>query len=277
MKITENVHLIRNEFQVTPQIKRYVNLYLMEGKSCYLVDSGVAGSDRLIEEYLNSIGRTMSDIRGVFLTHSHPDHIGGAAELKRLTGCKIYAPLEEMEWIENIDAQFKQRPIPNFYGLLSESVKVDVPLRDGDVFTLEDGMQIRAMTTPGHSHGSMSFVLNESVIFTGDAIPVANDLSIFVDYEQSLCSLDKLNDLSNVQYFCPAWDEIYDKKRIKDVIVTGRKMLYNLKNAVQQVEKDYKNCDEKEKLLKVFEQADILQYAGNPLVVKSIEACKKEF
>ena len=29
--------------------------------------------------------------------------------------------------------------------------------------------------------------------------------------EQSLYSLDKINELSNVQYFCPAWDEIYDK------------------------------------------------------------------
>ncbi|MBP3569937.1 MAG: MBL fold metallo-hydrolase [Lachnospiraceae bacterium] len=276
MKITENVHLIRNEFQVTPQVKRYVNLYLIEGKSCYLIDSGVTGSERLIEKYLNSIGKTMSDIRGVFLTHSHPDHIGGAAELKRITGCKIYAPLEEMEWIENIDTQFKYRPIPNFYGLLSESVKVDVPLRDGDMFILEDGIQIKTMVTPGHSHGSMSFVLNDSVIFTGDAIPVANDLPIFVDYEQSIYSLDKLSDLSDMQYFCPAWDEIYDKKIIKDVIDAGKAMLHRIRNAVQLVEKEYKNDDEKEKLLKVLEQADILQYAGNPLVVKSIEACRKE-
>ena len=36
--------------------------------------------------------------------------------------------------------------------------------------------------------------------------------------EQSLYSLDKINELSNVQYFCPACDEIYDKIRLKEVI-----------------------------------------------------------
>ena len=36
--------------------------------------------------------------------------------------------------------------------------------------------------------------------------------------------------------------------------------------------KEYK---EDEKLLKIYEQADILQYVGNPLVEKSIEACRK--
>ena len=144
MKITENVHLIRKEFYVTPEVKRYINIYLITGESCYLIDSGVSGSEKIIDEYLHSIGRNMSDIKGIFLTHAHPDHIGGAAEIKRITDCKVYAPMVEIDWIEDIDIQYRERPIPNFYTLLSESVKVDVPLQDGDSITLEEGIEISA-------------------------------------------------------------------------------------------------------------------------------------
>lgn len=275
MKITGNVHLIRQDFFVTPKVKRYVNIYLIMGKYCYLIDSGVSGSEKIIGEYLHSIGRKLSDIKGILLTHAHPDHAGGAAAIKRITDCKIYAPMLEAEWIADIDIQYQQRPIPNFYTLLSESVKVDVPLKEGAIVTLEDGLQIAAIATQGHSHDSMSYLLNNNVIFTGDAIPTAHDLPIFVDYKQSLDSLDRIKELPDVQYFCPAWDEVYDKLKLEEAIANSKKMLFKLKNAVQQVENECKLYDEQEKLLKIFEQADILQYAGNPLVIKSIDACKK--
>lgn len=275
MKITENVHVIRIDFQVTPQVKRYVNIYLLVGKACYLIDSGVVGSEIVLEQYLNSIGRKLTDIKGVFLTHSHPDHIGGAAELKKRTGCKVYAPKDECEWMEDIDIQFKQRPIPNFYELVSESVAIDEPLCDGDIIKLEEGIQICAVATPGHSQGSMSYMLNDTMIFTGDAIPVANDLPIFVDYMQSLHSLAKLGDLREVKYYCPAWNDVCNGGQINDVLDTGKNILFQLKDAVQKVETEYENRDEKEKISKVLELAGISQYAGNPLVVKSIEACKK--
>lgn len=46
MKITENVHLIRQDFFVTPRVKRYVNIYLITGEHCYLIDSGVSGFEK---------------------------------------------------------------------------------------------------------------------------------------------------------------------------------------------------------------------------------------
>ena len=43
MRISENVHQIKIEFQVTEKIRRFVYVYLILGKDCYLVDSGVSG------------------------------------------------------------------------------------------------------------------------------------------------------------------------------------------------------------------------------------------
>lgn len=275
MQTTNQVHLIRKEFFVTPEVKRYINIYLIVGKYCYLVDSGVAGAHTLIEEYLKSMNRQMIDIKGIFLTHSHPDHIGAAAEIQRQTNCEIYAPMEEIPWIEDIEKQFSERPIPNFFQLLSESVKVSQPLKDGDSILLEDGIRIRALSTKGHSHGSMSFVLNEEVAFTGDAIPVAGDLPIFVDYEQTIESLDKLQSLAGIKNYCPAWDDVYDREKFDAVIENSKRMLTQLKDAVSQVEKDFPMGSEAEKMQEIYKRADMMNLLGNPLVARSIEACRR--
>lgn len=274
MKINEQVHLIRKEFDVTPDVKRYINIYLIVGKYCYLVDCGVAGTEKLIREYLASIQRDMTDIKAVILTHAHPDHVGAAAEIKRQTGCKLYAPLEEIAWIEDVQKQFRERPIPNFFQLFSESAKIDHPLLDGDIIELEDGIRLRALSTQGHSHGSMSYVLNDAVIFTGDAIPVINDLPIFVDYKETMNSLDKIQDLNGIKFYCPAWDEVYAQNTFPDVVQNSRAMLLNLREAVQQVDRDLPNHSDAEKLTAILQRADMLQYAGNPLVARSIEAIR---
>lgn len=273
MKINEQVHLIRKEFQVTQKVKRYVNIYLVVGEYCYLVDSGVAGTETLIEEYLTSINRKMTDIKGIFLTHSHPDHAGAAAEIKKRTDCKIYAPALELPWIEDIQKQFEERPIPNFFKLLSESVKVDRPLEDGNVIELEEGIRVKAILTKGHSHGSMSYILNDDIIFTGDAIPVANDLPIFVDYEETIKSLTKLQSISGIQYYCPAWDKVYEKDEFDTVIENSKEMLLRLKKAVLQVEAEFPGLSDEDKVIEVLKRVNMLMVLGNKLVAKSIEAC----
>lgn len=274
MKITENVHLIRKEFQVTPVVNRYVNVYLIEGQQgCYLIDSGVSGTERLIDEYMKSIGKSMKDINGLFLTHSHPDHIGASSKIKQLSNCIIYAPEKELSWIENIDNQFRERPIPNFYGLLSESVEVDTPIEDGMIFKLEEGMEIKCISTSGHSHGSMSFLLNGDVIFIGDAIPVVNDIPIFVDYKATISTIEKLSEIEGISYYCPAWDDVYDARNFQVTTTASLQMLEKLKEAAIEVNQNIDATDESDNVRMILEKAELLQFAGNPLVVKSIEAC----
>lgn len=276
MKVNNQVHLIRKSFFVTPEVKRYVNIYLIVGKYCYLVDCGVSGTQNLIEEYLKSLNKKLTDIKGIFLTHSHPDHIGAAAEIKRKTGCKIYAPIEELPWIEDVQKQFLERPIPNFFKLLSESVEVSQPLKDGDVIEPEEGLKITALSTKGHSHGSMSYILNDEVIFTGDAIPAANDLPIFVDYEQTVNSLDNLQNIAGIEYYCPAWDDVYTKEKFVLAIKNSKELLLKLKNTVIQIEIGYEEALEEEKVMEVCKRMNMLSFSGNPLFIKSIEACRRE-
>lgn len=262
------VHLIRKEFQVTPIVKRYVNVYLIENQNCYLIDCGVSGTETQIEDYLYSIHRTMSDIKGIFLTHSHPDHIGAAAKLKERTGAKVYAPKGEIAWIEQIEKQFEERPIPNFYHLVPESVKVDVPLSDGDRIELEEGLSLTAISTAGHSNASTSYQVDD-VLFTGDAIPVTTDIPIFVDFNESINSLARIETVEGIHTYCPAWDEMYDRHSIHSVIEKGRTILFHLQEKAREVLKETGYADAAE----ILKRSDLERYAGNPLIIRSIQAC----
>ena len=75
----KKIHQIRIDFNVTEKIRRYVFVYIIEAKDCYMIDSGVYGCEKQIASYMESIGRKLSDIKKIFLTHAHPDHIGSAA------------------------------------------------------------------------------------------------------------------------------------------------------------------------------------------------------
>ena len=276
MKISNHVHQIRINFSVTEQVKRYVYVYLITGKHCYLVDSGVAGCEQIISEYMSQIGRRIEEIKGIFLTHAHPDHIGGAAAIQRISGCKIYASAEEKRWIEDIELQFKERPIPNFYTLVKESVKVDTIVEEGNILLPEEGITMKIINTSGHSLGHTSYIFQEeAVIFSGDAIPDVNDFPIFVDEKMSEISLEKMEELEDIQYCCPAWDRVYKGEEWKDILKNSREYLKKLKQSVIEIEKDHNTSSEESKMKMIGEKMGWQQIAGNPLFKRSVEACKQ--
>ena len=276
MKINEYVHLIRKDFYVTENVKRYINIYLITGKNCcYLIDSGIFGSETLIFEYMNSIGRKKSDIKGIFLTHSHPDHIGAAAEIKRQTGCQVFAPLQGVSWIEDINKQFTERPIPNFFKLLPNSVNVDYPLSDGELIKPERDITIKALYTPGHSDDSMSYILNNRIIFTGDAIPAPNDIPILVNFKECINSIDKIINIDGIDNCCPAWDRVYTKTELNEILNKIKERLYELRKIILESENELSDLSEDKIKQEICKRLNMLNFSENPLFIKTIEVCKK--
>lgn len=265
------IHQLKINFQVTPEIQRYVYVYVIEGKFCYLIDSGVAGSEQIIEDYLRSIGRQLTDLRGIFLTHAHPDHIGGAAILRELTGCRVYASAGERPWIEDIDLQFAQRPIPNFYTLVSRSVPVDTLLKDGDRVEPEKGLILQAVETPGHSCGQLSYLLpKQRCVFTGDAIPVEGDIPIWIQAEDSRNSLKKLRECREADTFYPAWDTTYNRAQVEATIDDALRLMERLQEAVDRCRAE--GASPEELAARVCQRMGTPQFLRNPLFRRTIES-----
>jgi hydroxyacylglutathione hydrolase len=214
MQISPSIHAIRHSFKIpittSSSIERFAYSYLIYGETITLIDTGVAGGEVQIFETIRSSGRSPSEIALIVLTHSHPDHIGSANAIQQKTGCSIAAHPAERAWIEDVDLQNRERPVPGFTTLVGGSVNIDHELNEGDSIepdeTREGEMQV--FSTPGHSAGSISlFMHNEGALFSGDAIPIPGDLPVYDDALLSVRSVNKLKTIRGIRVLLSSWDE----------------------------------------------------------------------
>jgi len=239
MKITDNIHQLRIDFniQLTPEkvLPRFVNVVIVFGEKITLIDTGVKGSEEQIFNYIEENGRSFTEIETVILSHSHPDHIGSAARIKELTWCKILAHKSEREWIENIEMQNQQRTVPGFFNLVDRSVKIDEFLRDKQKLNLGNEITAEVIHTPGHSAGMLCLLFPEDqVFFTGDAIPLKNDIPNYNNYLQLIDSLNKIRK-QEYQTLLTSWTPAYsDKDEIEKLINEGEAYLKQIDRAVKE-------------------------------------------
>ncbi|MDL2286204.1 MBL fold metallo-hydrolase [Desulfococcaceae bacterium OttesenSCG-928-F15] len=236
MEIAPQLERITIFFQVTPELKRFVHVYMIMGEKVHLVDAGVFGALDSIGERLAAKGRAPGEIASLFLTHSHPDHIGDGRRIKDLSGCTVYAGKKEKAWIEDIALQFQERPIPNFHSLLPFSVRVDRCIEEGELIALEPGISIKVFEMPGHSPGSLAFFWQErGILFTGDIIPVKGGIPIYTEARASMQSLERLRAMEGVSLYLPAWDEAYDGKTGKKVLDEALGFLGRIDEIVREI------------------------------------------
>lgn len=274
MRIRENVYQIRIDFSVTAQVRRFVNVYLITGERCWLVDSGVCGSEEVIFASMEKLGRRPEELAALFLTHSHPDHMGSAAAIKARTGCRVYASAAERPWIEDIGLQYRERPIPNFYRLAGASAAVDESLEEGDRLTMEEGVFMEVLDTKGHSMGDISFILHqngERLIFTGDAVLPGDGMPIFISCGDCLAALDHLA-AQLPAALCPAWDQFRETEEAARILKIRKEELLSLRRTAQQVSRCWPRLDETSRIAKIAELAGLKNPAANPLIAKSLAA-----
>jgi glyoxylase-like metal-dependent hydrolase (beta-lactamase superfamily II) len=214
MQVTSAIHALRHLFQVpvAPGIAldRFVYSYLIAGETITLIDTGVAGCETRIFDYIRSIGRDPAEISLIILTHSHPDHIGAARAIREETGCSVAAHPAERAWIEDVELQNRERPVPGFATLVGGPVPIDYELDRGDTIDIDGSREyeLQVLHTPGHSAGSISLYLeNEGALFSGDVIPVTGDLPVYDDALESVHSIQLLRSLRNIRVLLSAWDE----------------------------------------------------------------------
>jgi hydroxyacylglutathione hydrolase len=211
MQVTERIHAIKIPFKIpiSPEmsIDRFAFAYLIFGDKIHLIDSGVAGSESTIFEYIKGQGREPQEITSLILTHSHPDHIGAAKSIKNQTYCTVFAHKLERNWIEDTEQQFKDRPVPGFQTLVEGPVNVDNLLDGGEILELEKGISCKTIHTPGHSKGSISLLFeNEKSLFTADALAFPGDLPIYEDIYSCLRSIKILQKIKNAENLFSSWE-----------------------------------------------------------------------
>ncbi len=280
MKITEHVHAIKIPFQVKTDsgiLERFVYSYLIFGDEICLIDSGVRSSENLIFDYLEKTGHAPEDISLLILTHSHPDHIGSAESIQRISGCEIAAHEGEKSWIEDVDLQFKERPVPNFHSLVEGPVQVDHVLEDMDVVELGKDINLKVIHSPGHSKGSISIhIPSERVLITGDAIPIKGDLPIYDDFTGSIQSIEKLMGVEDVELLLSSWDEPQKGENVHQRMVGALDYLQNIQEIVEKLTPENSPSEPMEFCRLVLKELGLPEPAANPIVAGSFQANLKE-
>ena len=142
------------------------NLFLVKTQNAYLmIDSGM--SVNKIENFFYKSNINMDDVRWIFQTHSDGDHVAG---LILFPYASIYMSEDELQLINGTTKR-------SFLGYNSLPVGVDInriiPLSDGQELIL-DRTRIKCIAAPGHTTGSMLYLIDNKYLFTGDAFKITN-------------------------------------------------------------------------------------------------------
>ena len=119
-----------------------------------LIDSGPVEAAPLVIANIRALGFAPHDVDWMVTSHEHHDHVGGVAELQRLTGAKLAASSAAQRQLETgrydpADPQLGVNdPFP--------AARVDRVLEDGDELVLGQ-LRLTMHATPGHAPGSTSW------------------------------------------------------------------------------------------------------------------------
>lgn len=148
------------------QIKTFVSVDFPE--NCYAVhcDDGIFLVDpgEYTAELESYIKENALNIRYIFLTHMHFDHIRATTKIKsECPQAKIV--------IHSLDAEFINIPQKNlsaYFGFEVEEIIVDIICIDYDKLKMGN-TEIQVLHTPGHTPGGACFIVDDA-IFSGDTL-----------------------------------------------------------------------------------------------------------
>ena len=282
MKITDTIHAIRHPFRLAlgegRYVDRFVYSYILFGEKICLIDAGVSTTSPLLQDYLKKVGRSPEEISFVLLTHAHPDHIGGCLAIKKNSPASFGAHAAEKPWIEDVQRQYRDRPILNFFELVAGPVPVEWELKDGEMVSWDQGRTLKVLETPGHSLGSISFFFEEEgALFSGDAIPAAGTLPIYVNPQVSIKSIRKLQKLSGLKHLLSSWHEPLSGDSITTIMEEGIRYIERIDEIVADLSRAMGSTAPLEELsLLALERLGIKVPKVLPMVMASFEAHRKK-
>jgi glyoxylase-like metal-dependent hydrolase (beta-lactamase superfamily II) len=158
----------------------HVHAFLIDdGGELTLVDTLFENDARLVLDAIKRLGRKLTDLKRIAITHGHRSHLGGLAALKRASGATVYAHRWEADIVSgdrraqpvSILPQQSLKLIPFQLGLWLNRPKhvpcpVDELLDEGDALG-----PLQVLHAAGHSPGHLAFAWPErQFAIVGDAV-----------------------------------------------------------------------------------------------------------
>lgn len=170
-----------NVYQITTPASTH---FLIGGECAAIVDTGVSGtSERLLEELKKYLGDP-SELRYIFLTHAHFDHVGGIPALReyaphvQVVAGRTTAEMllksevrEQMYEKNRVVAEAMNQPITIDRAAWCDAITVERVLGDGDLIDLGAEVEVKLVASPGHTADSVAYyVRSDAALAAGEAV-----------------------------------------------------------------------------------------------------------
>lgn len=116
------------------------------------------------QEIIEDIYKLGAKVKYILLTHGHFDHILGINKMTEALGVDAYINKEDVILAENINMMPKLLNLP-----MAEVPIINGRIEDWQEFQLGEH-KIKAIPTPGHTEGGMSFLVDNEFLFSGDTL-----------------------------------------------------------------------------------------------------------
>ncbi len=147
------------------------------GEGLILVDGGLPQSAKLIVANIRELGFDPLDIKAILVSHAHYDHAGGINALQRLTRATVYT--SEAAAVTLMSGRLQEGD-PQYVAGSDEGsfppVSNVVAIGDGEFVSVGE-VNARAVYTPGHTQGSVSWTWQSCALGTCYDVVYADSLT----------------------------------------------------------------------------------------------------
>lgn len=157
-------NMILKELKIKTWVGTPTNCYIIfdeESKETMVIDP--AGDvDKIVDMIKNIL---KGNLKYIYLTHCHGDHIAGVTELKNQCGGKILIHRFDSEGLNNLSINLSM-----IIDLPPIELEADSRIDDNDLIHLGE-LEFKVIHTPGHTKGSTSlYCQKQECVFSGDTL-----------------------------------------------------------------------------------------------------------
>ncbi len=167
-----------NTTKIYPIPLGIVQVFLLQTEQgSVLIDAGNPGHDQKILQACTAHGVDPQEISLIVITHCHSDHFGSLAILKERCGAKVAIHALEAEALSH-GKDVEICPVTTMGHIFKRIIpkNVSIPGVDAEILIeneldlKEYGVNAQVISTPGHTPGSVSVVLEDEAAIIGDLI-----------------------------------------------------------------------------------------------------------
>lgn len=171
------------------------NFYVIEDDGGYIAIDAGGGNKNIAKDELSKLNIEPERITAVLLTHSDFDHISALSLFKNAT---IYISKQEVQMIDG--------SVSRMFVIGKNRLNCDYKVIENNEEIYLGKVKVKSILTPGHTNGSMSYILDDKYLFVGDTLSLKNGQvglfnSLFnMNDDIQKESIEKLAKIENVEY-----------------------------------------------------------------------------